>query len=148
MEAVDVVEEPVIGLGRHRQREIVVVAFGEKIYGPLDRYISGNAAGMGVGDGDRQRHLAGFLDVMGAAQLAIAIEAEKAGEQRLIDLGKRSRHDCGHAGANRTRALLERAVAFNDRAIADRDARHIGDGVERPADAFERQAEALAAELA
>ena len=43
---------------------------------------------------------------------------------------------------------LERTIALNDRAIAERYAGHIGDGVERPADAFERQSQAPAAQLA
>ena len=73
--------------------------------------------------------LPGFADPFEAGQLAVAVEAVAAGEDRRVRV---RRHDHRDPGSDRSLADDERPVAFDDRGVSHADARDIRDGVERP----------------
>ena len=80
-------------------------------------------------------------------QLARAVQVEDAGEDGIRVGVLAARNDRRHAGADGTVADLELALAADDRALADRDAGHVRDRIERSGSALERNPQVARARL-
>ena len=107
---------------------------------PVDHGVAHDADAVGVGDHHRAVEKSGFLDPCGAGHLAIAIFGEPSGKDRIHG-ALPARENRRHARADRPNANLQFSFAGNQRAIADFDALHIGDGIERARRAFKWHAE-------
>ena len=135
---VDVVQPAIPGFGDHRQRPIVAGRVrGGVRHAPLNHRVAHHAHAVSVGDHHRAFEKSGFLDPCGAGHLAVAVLREPGGEYRI---GKRVRaagQHGRHAGAHRTLADLQFARSGDQRRVADRDAGHVRDGIERSGGAVE-----------
>src|SRR2546427_12906139 len=80
----------------------------------------------------------------GAGHLAVAVHREPAGEHGVVGV-LAAREDRGDARPDRTLPHNELAASRHEGPVADFDAAHIGDGVEGPGRAFERDAQVPAA---
>jgi hypothetical protein len=86
---------------------------------------------MRIGQGHRRGQHARFANPLQAGQLAVAVEAVRAGEQRLLPR-LAGRQDHGDAGAHGSPADVQRAVPRDQRAVSDAHAGDIGDRVPAP----------------
>ena len=141
MEAVDVVEEAVPGLGDQRQAP---VRGGEVLLRPGDGGLVDRSHAVGVRDHHRPFEDAPVPEPGGAGHLAVAVQGEPGGEDPAA-APPAPGEDRGDAGAHRALADPERALAADDRAVADLDAGNIGDRVQRPRRAVEGDAEVAGA---
>ena len=107
---------------------------------PLDDRVAHDADAVRVGDRDRTFEQPALLDPGRAGHLAVAVEREPRGEHR-IGVGLAARMHDGHAGAHRALADDQLAAAGDQRGVADLDAGHVGDRIERPGGAANRQLE-------
>ncbi len=131
VEPVDVVEDAVVGLPDDRQRpEVGMWAVGahrvrqERVVDHPDR--------MRVRDRDRGGQEAGLANPLEAGQLAVAVEAVAAGEERLEeDLAIVGDHH-RDAGADWPLADHARALPADERRVPDAHTGDVGDGVVRP----------------
>jgi hypothetical protein len=130
VEAIDVVQDAVVGLADDRQGpELVVHRVGahrvdqQRIVNDPDR--------MRVRDRDRARQEAGFADPLEAGQLAVAVEAVAAGEDGLDEGVAVVRDDHGHARPDRPFADDARPLPPDQRRVPNAHAGHVRDGVER-----------------
>ena len=138
VEAVDVVERAVPRLADHRQAPEHLAAVVLTHLG-LDERVAHDADAVRVGEADRRGQAARLADPLEPGQLAVAVQAMAAGEQRLEPL---ARHDDGDAGAHGALAAAQRAVTLDQRDRADADALDVGDRVEWPGlERAEREAE-------
>jgi hypothetical protein len=87
---------------------------------------------MGIGERDRSGEQAGFSDPVAAGELAVAVQRVQAGGQRGLARVAWHRPDHRDARPDRAAPGFERAVAADQRGVADQDSGHVGDGVERP----------------
>ncbi len=127
MEAVDVAEQPVVGLPHHRQRPVDALTAGGHLGG--DQRVADDAGAVGVGDPDRGGQFAGFLDPLQAGHLAAAVEAMGAGEDGLgPDVVVRD--DDGDPGVD------VRWAGVVESGVPDAHPRYVGDGVVRPRRVF------------
>ncbi len=134
MEAVDVVELAVPRLGNDRQRPPISGRIGFPLSdAPLNCSVAHDADAVRVGDQHGPFEKSGFIDPVRPCHFAVAIEAEHAGEYGLIPARFAARENGGDPGAN--------GVALDQRRIADCDAGHIGDRVERAGRTVERYAQ-------
>ena len=130
VEAVDVVEDAVVRLPDDRQRPEV----GVRPVGPHrvnQQRVVDDSHRVGVGDRDRAGQEAGLADPLEARQLAVAVEAVAAREDRLDEGVAVVRHHHGHAGPDRPLTDHPRSVAADQRRVPDAHARHVRDRVER-----------------
>jgi hypothetical protein len=127
VEAVDVVEQSVVGLGDQREREPAVPAPRLDLGG--DERVADDADRARVGDGDRRGHPARFAHPFEAGELAGAVEAVTPGEQRLVPDGAVVRNHHGDARPHRAFAHAPRTVAVDQRRVADAHAGNVGDRV-------------------
>ena len=131
VEAVDVVERAVVRLADHRQRpDRVAHAVGPR--GRLDQRVAHHPDAVRVRDADRPAQHPGLPDPLEPGELAVAVEPMRPGEDRLGPDVAVVRDDGGDAGADRSRARPQRAVARDERRVPDADAGDVGDRVERP----------------
>ena len=138
VEAVDVVEMAVPGLGHDRQRPPVARGIGPagmQAFG--DHRIADHANAVRVGQHDRPLELARFVDPGRAGHLAVAVEGEPAGEDRAVGAGLAARQDRGDPGAH----LVAVGQVLDQGDLANGDASDVGDRIERAWLAFERHAE-------
>ncbi len=147
MKAVDIVQPAVPGLAHHRQRPPVLGVDIETIERPADHRIAHHADAVGIGDHHRAVHQPGFLDPGGAAHLAVAVLAEPAGKHRIRRIVAPTWQDGGHAAAHHGSAVGCIGCAGNQGVVANLDAAHIGDGVERSGRALERNPEVAGTRL-
>ena len=147
VKAVDVVKLAVPGLGHHRQRPPIAARIGRpSAHAPSDHRVARDADAVGVGQHDRAFKLPGFLQPSRARHLAIAVKRKHRAESGDVQAVAPARQDRGHAGAN-----LAPGVALDvadQRDLTHRHAGHVGDGVERPRRALERNAEIARARVA
>ncbi len=142
VKAVDVVQPAIPGLRHHRQRPRVSLGIGAAVSeAPPDHGIAHHAHAVGVGDHHRPLEIAGLLDPGGAGHLAVAVLREPAGEYRICQRIAAARQHGGDPRAHRALADLKLARARNQRGMPDQHARHVGDGVEGPRCAVERDAQ-------
>ena len=137
VQAIDVVQIAVVGLGHHRHRP--PMAGLRSLDAPLDYGIAHYADAVRVGDHDRAFEKAGLLDPCGSGHFAIAIERKPRRENGIAPIFA-ARQDSGNARADGAGSHHELAVARDNRAVADRDTGDVGDGVTRACSAFERDA--------
>ena len=142
VEAVDVVQIAVVGLGHHRQRPPVAGRVGRaRADPPADDRVAHHAHAVRVGDHDRALEKSRLLDPRGARHLAVAVLREPAGKRRLRHRVSAARQHGGDARADGSFANDERALTLDDRRVTDGDAGHVGDGIERAGRAGERHAQ-------
>ena len=142
VETVDVVQLAVPGLGDDRGRP--PVARGVRVavlHAPGDRRLVHGADAVRVGEHHRPLEQAALLDPGAAGHLARAVQHEAAGERGRRDRVAPARQDRGHAGAH----LAPVREILDQRALADRHAGDVGDGIERPGRAVEGDAEVACA---
>lgn len=118
--AVDVVEQPVPGLGDHRQRPGALPAPADL---HLDQRVAHDAHGERVRQADRRVQHPEVMQVRQAGHLAVAVEPVEPGVDRLVVGVARVRPDHGHPGAR---------GPFGDRGMPDQHPGHIGDRIVRP----------------
>ena len=82
-----------------------------------------------VGDRDRRRQEPGLADPLQAGHLAVAVEPVATGEDGFASVLGAARDDDRDAGPDRASPDHERAVAVDDRGVADAHARHVRDGI-------------------
>ncbi len=138
VEAVDVVEAAVPGLGDDRRRPPVAGRVRVAVlHPPGDRRLVHGADAVRVGEHHRALEHPGLLDPGAPGHLARAVQHEAAGERRRRDRRAPARQDCRHAGAH----LAAVGEVLDQRDLADRHAGHVGDRVEGAGTSFERHAE-------
>ena len=103
-----------------------------RVHGRRHQRVAHDADAVRVRDGDRCGQHPGFADPFEAGQLAVAVEAVTAGEDRLAPIVGAARDDHGDAGPDRALADDQRSVARDERRVADANARDVRDGVEWP----------------
>ena len=96
-----------------------------------DQGVTHDADTVRVGQADRRGQQPGLADPLQAGQLAVSVEPMRARKQRLLP-DHTGGHDHRHARAHRTRAAAQGTIALDQGDVADPDARHVGDRVERP----------------
>ncbi len=138
MEAEDVVEVAVPGLGHDRQAAVERV--GQTVGAPGDERVAHRADAIGVGDRHRIEQEAIILDPRRAGHLAVAIEAEPSGEDRREVVPAPGEHH-GDTRPNRSLAPDQRSLAADQCGVADGHAGYVGDGIERTRGTVERHAE-------
>ena len=128
--AIDVVQQPVPGLGHHRQRPPVRA----RPLRPLHLYegIPHHPHGVRVREGDRGGQQPGLLDPVAAGHLTVAVESMDASEHRVQGNRLGPGHHHRHAGANRPLPHHQRTLAGNVGHMADRHPGHVHNGVQRP----------------
>ena len=140
VESVDVVQEPVPRLGDDGKAEVAGIAFASAaLHVPLDDRVAHDADAVRVGDENRGAQEARFLDPGRAGHLAVAVEGVPPREHTVAERAA-LRQDGGDAGAHRSLAAHQRALAGDERRVADLDAGDIGDRVEGSWGAVERHA--------
>ena len=145
VEAIDVVQIAIPGFGDDRERPpIFERQRGAVLQLPGDNRVAHDPHAVGVGDHHRTVKKAGFIDPGGASHFAIAVFGEPAGKNR-IDGRLASRKNGGDAGAHGAFAHFQFSFAGNQGAVADFDAFHVGDGIERAGRAFEGHAQVAGA---
>ena len=134
VEAIDVVQTAVVGLGDDRQPpRLQHVLLGNL---PPDDGVPHDADAVGIGHRHRPFQQPALLDPGRAGHFAVAVQREPRGEDRLR-VAFPARVDHRHTGAHRSRPHHQLSASGNEGGLADFDARHVGDGVEwsrRPAD--------------
>jgi len=129
VEAVDIIEEAVPRLADDRERPIGR-AERQSPNRVTDDPVADHADRMGVRDPDRPGQEARLPDPLEAGQLAVAVQRVAAGKDRLGEDVAIVRDDHRHAGSHGSLADHERAVAPDDRGVADADPRHVRDGID------------------
>src|SRR5262249_28447407 len=99
VEAERVVEVAVVGFGDDRQRPVLLAL--DVLGQPLDGAVADGADAGGVGQHDRAFEEAGLLDPGGAGHLAVAVEREPAGEDRVAAILFAARQYSRDAGPHR-----------------------------------------------
>ena len=138
MEAVDVVEAAVVGLGHDRQPPRLQRVLQRVL--PLDDRVAHHAHAVGVGDRYRSFEQPAFLHPGRPRHLPVAVQREPGGKDR-IGVGLTARVHHGDARAHRALPHDELAAAGDERGVAHFDAGHVGDRVERPRRAADGQLE-------
>src|SRR5205823_8871551 len=82
-----------------------------------------------VGDHHGTVEEARFFDPGCAGHLAIAVFGKPSGEDTVGGIAA-TRQDCGYAGAYRSDANFQRALAWGQRGVTDFDALNVGDCVQ------------------
>ena len=101
------------------------------LHQPLKKRIAHNADAVRIGDKNRTIQKSGLLQPVRSRHVAIAVLREKSPKNRIVGLLS-ARPDDGYAGPH--------GVALNDRPMADLNAGHVCDPVERSSEALERYA--------
>ena len=138
VKAVDVVQPAVVGFGDDRQPPRLQDVATRDL--PLNDRVAHDADAVRVGDRDRPLEQAALLDPGRAGHLAVAVQREPGGEHGIV-VGPAARMDDRDAGANRTLADDELAAAGDQRRVSDLHPGDVGDRVERPCGAADRQLE-------
>ena len=138
-ETVDVVEHAVPRLGDHRQSPRLRLQ-SAVLQRPLERGVAHRADAVSIRDEDRPFKKAAFLDPRRAGHLPVAIQREPS-RHDWIARRFSTRQDRRDARAHGSLADLQRPLTLDERREADFDAGHVGDRVQRPRCAFERDAE-------
>jgi hypothetical protein len=132
MLAIDIVEYPVIGLRDHGIGIPVVLIEGGivmMLIHPLPGGIPHRSDTPRIGDQDRRFEETAFRNPMRPRHISIAVERIPVRIHRVKDCS--ARKDCRYPGSDRPLSLDQRAVALDQRHLADRHARHIGDRIEK-----------------
>ena len=95
---------------------------------------------MRIRDDYRPFEKAQIIERGGAGHLAVAVQREPASEDRISGIFS-PRKNGGDAGAYRANTYLQRAIAGNQRRVANFHALYVGDGVERAGSAVEGNAQ-------
>ena len=122
--AADVVQVAVVGLADQRIDGPHLLVAGQRQH-VVEQGVGHARHVERGGERDRRLDLAQFVDLRGAGQLAEGVADEDRAGHLFAEQIAGMRQDRRDAGAN--------IVAANQRGVADADAGHVGDGVERPA---------------
>ena len=142
VKAVDVVQPAIPCLGDHRQAPPIAGLVSRAVReSPGDDRIARDADAVRVCDNDRSFEKPALLHPGRAGHLAISVQAEVAGVNRIVQRLMAARHDRGHAGAHRAFADFEFSLAADQGGVADLHARDIGDRIELSGCAVESNAE-------
>ena len=127
---VDVVQVAVVRLPHHRQVP-ALLAGRLLLHRRRDQRIADDAHRVGVRQADDGGQEAGLADPLEPGQLAVPVQPVAAGEGGLGPGVVGAGHDDGDAGAHRAASDDQRAVALDQRRVADAHAGDIGDRVGR-----------------
>ena len=97
---------------------------------PGNHCVARDSNAVRVGNHDRAFEEATFLYPRCAGHFAVAIQAETAGVNRIVERIVPARNDCGNAGAHRAFAGFEFSVATDQCRVAHLDTRHVSDRVQ------------------
>jgi hypothetical protein len=144
VEAVRVVEVAVVRFRDDRQQPRLLLLATLRV--ELDHRVAHQAHAGRIRQHDGTFEEAGFLDPGRAGHFPVAVERRPAREDRI---GGRlaARQDRGDAGPDRAGADFERPVTRDEGRVADLDAGHVGDGVERARCTAEGDAQVAGARL-
>ncbi len=145
VKAVDVVQVPVVGLGDHRVRVVLV----EEALGnlPPDDRVPHDADAVRVRDEDRSFEEPGLVEPVGAGHLAVAVQREPAAEDRNPGGGLAARKDRGDTGSHGGRLAVGAARVADQRDHPDLHARDVRECVLRPGKSVEGDSEVARARL-
>ena len=130
VEAIDVVQPAVPGLGHDRQAPPVTGLVRRAVREPPgDDRVARHADAVGVGDDDRPFEKSALLHPGGPGHLAVAVEAESAGVNRIVERIVPARNDRRHPGAHGALADFQFPLAADQSGEADLDARDIRDRI-------------------
>src|SRR5271166_3520441 len=128
VKAVNVIQPSVPRLRNHWERPILLQR--TVLHAPGDDRITHHAHAVRIGDGDGGLEEPGLLNPCRPGHLAIAVLLEPSRINRVkIRLAARKHY--GNSGPHWAFAHLQRAVAGDQRRLANLDAANVGDGVER-----------------
>ena len=145
METIDIVEPAVPGLRHNRQAPVKTARVRAALLdSPVNDGVAHDADTVRVGDRDRAFEESTFLQPGRPRHLAVAVETEDAGIDRIVVFSPRQ--DRGHAGADRALADFDFSFAADQRRVADLNASDVGDRVERARGAVEGNAEGASAD--
>ena len=102
------------------------------VHGRGDQRIAHDADAVGVRDRDGRGQHPRLADPLEAGQLAVAVQAMAAGEDRFAPRFRASRGHHGDAGPHRALADDQWTVAGDEGRVTDPNAGDIRDGIERP----------------
>src|SRR5206468_10558840 len=142
VKALDVVEPPVRGFGYHRQAPRVAGVIRYATFNPpCDDRIARDTDAVSICKNDRSIEETAFLNPGCAGHFTVAIQAEEACVNGIVERIVAPRENSGHASAHRAFANLKFSIAANQRRIADSDARNIRDRGNLSRRAFKRNPE-------
>jgi hypothetical protein len=138
VEAVDVVQRPVVRLRDHRQPPRLEPGAAHL---PPEHRVPHDAHAVRVRDRDRPLEDARLLQPGRPGHLAVAVEREP-GAEHGVRAPLPAREHGGHAGAHRPAADHQPAAPADERRVPHLDAGHVGDRVERAGRAPDQRADA------
>jgi hypothetical protein len=142
VKSVDVIEPPVPRFGDYRQAPPVSGGVGCAVFdSPGNDSVTSDTDAMRVRNHDWSFQKPAFVEPRGASHFAVAIQAEIAGVNRVVERIVSTRNDCGYAGAHRAFANFQFSVATDQGRVTDLHTRDIRDRVQFPRHAIERHTE-------
>ena len=146
MEAVDVIQPAVPGFRDDRQTPPVAGLIRRAVReSPGDDRVARHADAVGVRHNDRPFEKSAFVHPRRAGHLAVAVQAEDAGVNRIVERIVSARNDRRHAGAHRALADFEFSLAADQGGKADFNASDVRDRVQLSRGAVEGNAEGAGA---
>ncbi|MNV59777.1 hypothetical protein D3C71_1522210 [compost metagenome] len=131
VKTVDVVEQAIEGFHYHRHIPVHRVVGRQRFTFQRDQAVTYHADAVGVGEGDWAGEQAGFADPLQPGGVAIAVEHMHAGKAGGLPGLAGTRFDHRDAG---THAAPVGQIGV-DAGVADANAGHVGDGVQRAGNA-------------
>ncbi len=130
VEAIDVVQPAVPRLRHDRQAPPVTSLVRRPMrQAPGDDRVARHADTVGVRNYDRPFEESAFLHPGRAGHFAIAVQAESAGVNRIVERVMAARNNRGHAGAHRAFADFEFSLAADQSRKTDFDPGDVGDRI-------------------
>src|ERR1041385_3604397 len=108
---------------------------------PGDDSVARDTDAMRVGNYDWTFQKPALIYPRGSGHLAIAVQTEIAGVNRVVQRIVSTRNDCCNAGAHRAFAYFQFSFATDQRRVADLHTGNIRNRVQFPRGAIERHAE-------
>ncbi len=140
VEAVDVVQPSVPGLGHYGKGPPVVIGADFLVRdNPLNHGVADDADAMGVRNHHGADQKTGLLDPGGAGHFAISVQGPPPGHRGVVKVFS-TRKNRGNAGTDRAFSDDKLSFAGNQRSVADENAGNIGDCILRAGRVVKRNA--------
>ena len=112
VKTIDIIEPAVPGFGDDRQTPPVAGRVGRAVFNsPCNDSVTRDTNAMRVRNHDWSFQKPAFVYPRGARHFAVAIQAEIAGVNRVVERIVSTRNDCGNAGAHRALANFQFSFA-------------------------------------
>ena len=130
MKAIDIIKPAVPGFGHYRQAPPVTGLIGCPVLNaPGNDCVARYTDAVRIGHNDWSFQEAALFHPRRACHFAVAIQAEEARVNWVIERSMPTRQDSGHAGAHRTFADLKFAFAADQGGVTNFDTGYVSDRV-------------------